>query len=304
MKARELIVSLLPIVSSLFPSAIAAPTSETAMARIIEIKGEVQLMRRNWNEYRPTNIGTDLYRGDLLQPAPGAVAIVYCVADNRIERLPNGVPSGVANLCTPVTPLADDRAIYRGEQFPETHNPEIPYIISPRATLLLDDRPLLRWNAVPGTQSYSVKIVGPGVYWETQVQTNYLKYPGDQPLQPGANYQIIVYSDNEASSLDEDTQGLEFTLLDRTTAIGVRQEIAQLQQQHLTATAFALALAHLYSKHGLFAEAIATLETLLENGTQTAAIHRILGELYEQVGLIPLAHQHYQQHPIALTSKE
>ncbi|MBC6479083.1 MAG: hypothetical protein GDA56_16265 [Hormoscilla sp. GM7CHS1pb] len=300
---RNLIVSLLPIVSGLFPTAIAASTSETAMARIIEIKGEVQLMRRTWNEYRPTNIGTDLYRGDLVQPAPGAVAIVYCAADNRIERLPNGVPSGIANLCTPVRPLADDRAFYRGTA-PSAIDPEIPYLISPRATLLLEDRPLLRWNAVPGTQSYTVKLVGPGVYWETQVQTNYLKYPGDQPLQPGANYQIIVYSDNEASSLDEDSQGLEFTLLSRTRARQVREEIAQLQQQQLPDTAFALALARLYSKHGLFAEAIATLEKLIENGTQTAAIDRILGELYEQVGLIPLGDRQYQQHPIAFTSKE
>lgn len=295
---RKIIVFLLPIVSGLLPGAIASETSEIAMARIIEIKGEVQLMRRTWNEYRPTNIGTDLYRGDLVQPAPGAVAIVYCVADNITERLPNGVPSGIANLCTPVPPLADDRAIYRGEQFPESHDPEIPYIISPRATLLLDSRPCFRWNAVPGTQSYSVKLVGPGVYWETQVQTNYLKYPGDQPLQPGATYQIIVYSDNEASSLDEDTQGLDFTLLDRTRAIQVRQEIAQLQLQQLPDTAEALALAHLYSKHGLFAEAIATLESLIENGTQTAAIHRILGELYEQVGLIPLVSAYSYQRSV------
>lgn len=299
---RKIIVSLLPIVSGLFPTAIAASTPETAMARIIEIKGEVQLMRHDETEYRPTNIGTDLYRGDLVQPAPGAVVIIYCAADNITERLPNGVPSGVANLCTPVIPLADDRRIYRGELSPL--DPEIPYLISPRATLLLDDRPLLRWNAVPGARSYQVKIIGPEVSWETQVQTNYLKYPGDQPLQLGATYQIIVYSDNEASSLDEDSQGLEFTLLDRATGTQVRQEIKQLQLQQLTATAEALALAHLYSKHGLFAEAIATLETLIENGTQTAAIDRILGELYKQVGLIPLGDRQYQQHPIAFTSKE
>lgn len=267
-------------------------SEEVPIARIIEVTGKVKLLRRDWTEYQETTIGADLYRGDLLQPAQGAIATIRCTADNLIERLPDGVPSGVANFCAKAKPLEGDRAIYRGDW--QRGNADIPYIITPRATLILNDRPLLRWNAID-TESYQVKVIGDGVNWEVQVQENQVRYSGELPLQPGGNYQVIVYANNEASSLDEEVQGFGFKLVDERTGQRLQHQIAQLQQQSLSETGKALAIAHLYSSEGLFAEAIATLETLANNETQTAAVYRLLGELYWQIGLPLLAEQSYKR---------
>ena len=289
---NKLIPTVIVSLSCLFPTPLSA-SEETPIARLIEVIGEVKLLRRDGTQYQETTIGADLYRGDLLQPEEGAIAKIHCTADNAIERLPDGVPSGVANFCAKAKPLEGDRAIYRGD-LQRMMNADIPYIITPRATPILSDRPLLRWNAVANTQSYQVKVIGDGVNWEVQVQENQVIYAGEQPLQPGGNYQIIVYTNNEASSLDEGVQGLGFKLVDERTAQRLQRQIVQLQQQSLSEMGKALAIAHLYSSEGLFAEAIATLETLANQGSKSAAVYRILGELYWQVGLPLLAANSYK----------
>jgi tetratricopeptide (TPR) repeat protein len=54
-----------------------------------------------------------------------------------------------------------------------------------------------------------------------------------------------------------------------------------------------LALAYLYIGYELRAEAIETLEALVKEGSQTAAVYRTLGALYEEVGLSRLALTRY-----------
>ncbi|HAA30899.1 MAG TPA: hypothetical protein DCE56_28375 [Cyanobacteria bacterium UBA8553] len=58
----------------------------------------------------------------------------------------------------------------------------------------------------------------------------------------------------------------------------------------------ALALANLYTENGLIADAIATLEKLLNNGVQTAPIYRTLGDLYlKYLLLVPQANVYYSK---------
>ncbi|MBD1937078.1 hypothetical protein [Microcoleus sp. FACHB-68] len=169
-------------------------------------------------------------------------------------------------------------------------NALIPYIISPRDTLLLTDKPVLRWNASPGATSYlvSVKTDKGELIWETQVEATEVVYPGELPLKSGVNYLVTVSADNDRSSEEEeeDVSELQFRLLDETERLPVQTEIAQLETQGLAGTEKALALAKVYIKHNLKAEAIDTLEELGAGGTQQAEVYRWLGEQYMGIGLL------------------
>jgi hypothetical protein len=260
---------------------------------LIEVRGRVEYKRTSWSKYQPAQNGTELYPGDLLRLTRGAVARVRC-ASGRRWRVPDAGESGLNNGCPPV--LRQGRGLTdltRGGQ-----DLTIPFIISPRSTRLLTDKPLLRWNAVSGAKRYSVSVldlrVGKGEVWKTEVSGTEVLYAG-QPLEPGVDYLLVVKTDNGWSSEEETEQGtvgLGFRLLDPAAAQRVRTEFEQIKQE-LTGESAELAIAHLYIASDLRAEAIEQLEALATKGSQTAASYRILGALYRQVGLNRLSEDRY-----------
>jgi hypothetical protein len=269
------------------------PVSYGLVGQIIEAKGEVLLKRKHWSEYRLTRVGAELYPGDLLQPASGARVLVQCANGKTIWSVPEGVISGATNGCPPQAVPISRRP---GDIIPprSSTNPLIPYIISPRRTLLLNPLPTLRWNAVPGALSYSVSLIGDeDVIWEEQVSETEVVYPGEPPLEPGVDYLLIVDADTGASSQEEEFPSLGFSLLDETEATVVRDSLKQLASLELADEALALATVNLYIGYDLKAEAIETLEALVKQGSQTATVHRTLGKLYQEVGLTRLALTRY-----------
>jgi tetratricopeptide (TPR) repeat protein len=198
------------------------------------------------------------------------------------------MPSGVANGCPepnepllritgPLTPTRDPLAR------------SIPYIISPNSTLLLDDKPKLRWQAVPGATSYIVRVSGPGVNWETEVSTTEVVYPGEPPLQPvEQGYLLTVEADN-----GESPARATFGLLDEQQAQRVRTAADRIASQNLPDDAKTLALADLYIGQELIAEAVEVLEASVAKGSQTAAVYHTLGDLYGQLELLSQAEKHY-----------
>jgi hypothetical protein len=260
---------------------------------IIEAKGEVWLKREEWSDYRRTTVGTKLYPGDLLQPAPQARVLVQCANGTTIWSVPAGVISGATNGCppeaVPVLRARGDIAPLRNRM-----NPRIPFIISPRRTKLLNPLPTLRWNAVPGASRYAVSLIGDEeVIWETQVGDSEVVYSGKPSLEPGIVYLLSIEANTGASSLEDDSPDLGFSLLEENEATVVREAVEQLVNLDLADETKSLALAHLYMVHDLKAEAIATLEALVKQGSQIAAIYRTLGDLYLEVGLNPLAESRY-----------
>ena len=260
---------------------------------IIEAKGEVWLKREQWSDYRRITVGTKLYPGDLLQPAPQARVLVQCANGTTIWSVPAGVISGATNGCppqaVPVFRKTGDIAPLRSGI-----NPLIPYIISPRRTLLLNPLPKLRWNAVPGASRYRVSLIGDEeVIWGTLVRETEVVYSGEPPLESGVVYLLSIEADTGASSLEDDSPDLGFSLLEENEATVVRDAVEQLVNLDLADETKSLALAHLYMVHDLKAEVITTLEVLEKRGSQIAAIYRTLGDLYLEVGLNPLAQSYY-----------
>ncbi|WP_017717650.1 hypothetical protein [Kamptonema formosum] len=271
--------ALLAAAAEAIPPARAA----TGGYRLVEVRGEVQLMRAGERNSRPVTANMELYPGDLLKVARGATATVLCATNGQTWTLPAGL-SGVTNGCPPENPINPQLPPTRGSV-----DKNSPYIISPRQTALLNSWPKLRWNDLRTESGYIVLVRGEdGTRWEKTVTASEITYSGS-PLKPGVTYQLIVQSGSgEGESQDYAT----FWLLDEQTARAVRDRAAALGQQPWSEEEKALATADLYRAHSLIAEAIETLEALKG---KTEAVKRMLGELYEWVGLAPQAQRHYSQ---------
>lgn len=170
----------------------------------------------------------------------------------------------------------------------------IPYIISPRRTLLLNDRPKLRWNKVPGVNNYTVSLVkGDRTIWETNVNGNEVVYPGTPQLEPGFVYLLVVKAENGRTSDEEKLPDRSFRMLPTTQKQLVKGAIELINSQKIAEKTQALQRAYFYIGSDLKSEAIETLEALVATGFQEAIAYRKLGDLYWQDGVTLLAESNY-----------
>ena len=278
--------TLIGVLFSLMWLGLALPSSSnpTALNLISEIEGDIKLKRSQGNSYQKANIGDLLNPSDQLQLGAGASATVMCdnltfwrVPAVKVSLVSDGCGSNPSIIFRPNSLRSPSRA----------PNEEIPYIISPRNTALLTNRPILRWNAVAGATRYRVRVQDAGLTLEWQMETSQtqIEYTGKPPLQTNSNYSVIVEIDTGDSSAEEQGTDLSFTLLDAQKAESVRIQVAKLKQQKLTQEVEGLAIAYLYQSYNLKAEAIELLEGLMKQGSQTTAASQLLGDLYLQVGL-------------------
>ena len=260
---------------------------------LITAEGGIALKRDGWINFHPTTFGAVLQRNDQLQLASGARALVLC-DDLSIWPVPDG-SSSINNGCQPPFEpyLIRDESLLGNVRAGLDLN--IPFIISPRMKNLLTTQPILRWNASPGAAYYNVQLrADEGVYWEVdQITGTEIVYPGTPPLEPGATYLLIITADTGVSSRDEGIAGLGFRMLAEPEATKVQLAQDKLAIHNLSTEAQGYALAQLYSGRGLFTEAIELLEALAKAGSQNAAIYHLLGDLYLQIVLPPLAESHF-----------
>lgn len=255
-------------------------------------QGQVKLKRSSWQDYQPAFISAPLAATDHLLLASNSFAKVLC--QNLTEWEPeDGRDYIVSEGCPPTSKpklLESDRdtVIERA-----TNNPEIPYILRPRDSSVLNQQPLLRWHQVEGASTYQVKVIGPGVNWTQQTSATEIVYSGKQSLQPGARYWLIVKTYQGQSSKQEGNSG--FSILDQEKAQEVSAAAEEIKQKQLSKPAEALALAHLYRSNDLNAEAIDLLETALADQPESLRVYQLLGEIYQHVGLNRLARKRYRQ---------
>ncbi|MEG4128469.1 tetratricopeptide repeat protein [Microcoleus sp. Pol1B3] len=182
----------------------------------------------------------------------------------------------------------------------------IPYIISPRRTLLLNDRPKLRWNKVPGVDTYTVSLVkGDRAIWETKLNGNEVVYPGAPQLEPGIEYLLVVKAENGRTSEEEKLGDRSFRMLPTTQKQLVRGAIDLINDRKMADTTKALQRAYFYIGSDLKSEAIETLEALVATGIQEPLAYRKLGDLYWQEGVTLLAESNYlKAHELASAAKD
>ncbi|MBD1847595.1 hypothetical protein H6F89_30185 [Cyanobacteria bacterium FACHB-63] len=298
-------------------------------ARIAKITGKGKVRVDGESPRRKFFAGekTELNKGDLIFPEQGVRVTILCPNGSQKSVSP-GVPSGLGTICPVWSTVAA-----RGTQDPGTAggiNTAIPYLISPRHTLLLNASPLLRWNAVAGASQYTVEVRSlSGTVWKTQTRETQVSYAG-KPLTPGTTYSLLVTTNTKRSSQEDKMPGgelatsLDFKILRPSEAAEVRAMAAKLLQSNAKNEAATLMLATYYGDYvlpsraiaayglsqdnyqtySLTAEAISILESQLQQGKQSATLYRTLGDLYWQSGLIRLAGNAYKKAITKVQSSE
>ena len=164
-----------------FPAATFSNT--VGVNTIFEVKGKVTVKKPQWKKPLPASVGLTLSFDDKLEVAANASVQVYC---SNLKKwtvkqgkyiVSNGCPRG-----NPVISLPNiNNTTLRPTGNTEKVLAKLPYLITPRETNIITNRPPLRWNAVPGATNYTIKI--DGVNWETQTNKTEIVYPGEPPLE-------------------------------------------------------------------------------------------------------------------------
>jgi hypothetical protein len=183
----------------------------------------------------------------------------------------------------------------------------IPYLITPRHSLLLSHTPLIRWHQVSGVTEYTIEVTGAtGLMWRTKTKETQLVYAG-KPLAAGVPYSIIIRTNTGKSSQEDNynseqkATNLEFRILGKSEADAVKLQAAKIVLGSVNNEVDALTLASFYNNYtlpqfetySLISDAIAILESLVQKGKQSVLIYRTLGDLYWQTGLVRLAETNY-----------
>ena len=287
--------------SSIATTALAA-SNRISNGLIIHTSGEVQLERQNGRIVRPTS-GTPIYPGDKLRTAQNGQLMLQCAdlgvkaiagSENQLNSCLLATEKSQAECSRDVIKCPD-----RGDGKIAWNSAPIPYIISPRRTQLVNNKPILQWNPVAGATSYklSLRENGAKFNWEMTVSDTEAVYPGEPALKPGVSYKLIVVANTGASSENAVAEGdTEFSLLDEGEVERVKSEVRAIGQQVPNAASQKLAIAQVYRSANLNAEAIETLESLLAAGVETAPIYRMLGEMYQgRSQLMPQAEIYYKK---------
>ena len=276
------------------------------------VKGRVELKRKNASNegFRVITRGpVSLSSGDQLKISLGAIAKVVCPGQNAIvEKRGTGERLSTQKICPTWRAVIDKGAPPIGEIGGK--DAQIPYLISPRRSLILTSTPTLRWNPVAGATQYTVQIKNAqGIVWQTQVKTPQVTYPGPPALTPSIPYTVIIKTNTGKSS--ESEFGSQFLLLRSAELKTVQAETNLITQIDASPEIKALRLADYYASYQLpeptayeltektvkdyrlSANAIDTLETLLKISKPTPLIYRKLGTLYTNIGVTLPAEQAY-----------
>ena len=270
---------------------------------LIDFKGNVQVKKAQWRQFHQANSGITLSSNDQIKLGSNASVTIYCSNQNQwtvkqpgTHRLSQGCPAGEAiiRLCPDCN---NDTRRPLGTK--EERLQQLPYLISPRHTLVLNDSLTLRWNAVSGATDYTVKVGD----WQGQTKETQMVYDGE--LKPGEFYTVRVMADNGVSSQDEENYSRDswFIVLEEDEARSLQEQVTVIKQQELSKEQEVLILAYLYRGNELNAQAIEELEDLVKSGSQRTTVYQLLGDIYQQVGLSLMAKQVYGQ-GLALTAAE
>lgn len=283
---RSLLIGTLSLVGWFgFTSAASA-----RLARIQTISGgQVQLKRNGWTNFRRALPGTALYGDDLLRIRPGTVVVLACPDRRVTNNLPAG-DSSVSRAC-PDAPRRVKPTFGVSETW-TAGDAALPYVIAPWSGQVLTPRPLLRWNAVTGAHLYTITLKKRdgeawAEVWTIQSSQTTLCYPASQPaLELGDEYALQVVANNGAVSWSDGQPEQVFSLISGREQADAEAAIAAVNAMEAPPELKTLILVdEVYPSYKLFAQGINDLLALVESGTETAQVYRLLGDYFIRSGL-------------------
>ena len=203
-----------------------AEDQPSLLIRIQNKSGDLLYKPNSQSKYVPASENMELYPDYWLQQSAGGGSKIRCAKDSPLSqdvyKLVAEGEHSLANLgCPSIARITSPKIITRGGQ-----KSNIPFIISPRSTAILNDRPTLRWNAVTGVTNYTVSVedqrIGKGNLWTidevSETGQEYfnqpsgspsmryveVNYPADAPsLEIGVDYLAIVTTRQQVKPTDK-----------------------------------------------------------------------------------------------------
>jgi hypothetical protein len=257
---------------------------------IVQIDGQLKVKRPGWTAYAPVAFGTGLHAGDLLSLGESSRAKVAC-SDLTLHDVPAGNGGVPCSVSRGVIVWPGGGLINATRGWPSDGS--FPVVLSPRKTKLISAHPTLRWTSVKGATAYRVTVRSENLSWSTVVTSaTEVVYPEKAPrLEAEVDYKLIVETSDGRSS-EEPGLGLGFSMVSSNEKKIVLQEQKQIEKWQLPDGPTQFLVAHLYADHGLHAEAIERLE-IVSQTFKAAAVKRLLGDLYMDVGLARQAEADY-----------
>lgn len=282
---------------SLTPSVTGGLSSQILPNLIIQQQGDLRVRRLGSDKLVRIGLGTEVQVGDVLRVSNGK-ATVFCGNeignDTGFFTFLSGKDHGVPCPSGRLPRSSFDVTGLRGE----LNTPfSTPYALSPRSGRIREDRPTLRWHAVAGVDEYEVSIESTDGLERPPVRIhgNEIPYPDEWPALQGngADYRVILRVAGSPSEGSESSNP-GFTLLPESDEQQLSDQIDRIRQRSISEPALSLLQSHLYLHYGLRSEAVDVLLGI-PDGYQIAAVQRLLGETYLDMGLLAEAEQAYQQ---------
>ena len=267
----------------------------------VEGEGEVEVIRKGKSDILvPISLGAELEPGDTLMLKSGQAAI-FCGDETSWDTNPISLPVGrhFKVTCSKGRVPFPEETISFVRSVNDSISQHIPYALSPRSGIVLSDRPTLRWDLVPGFDTYTVTLSSSDGKTRPPVSVsgNILSYPENWPALEANDAAYSLRVEGEVQRTDDGKiDGEGFSLLAADKAQQVRDFEERLREHNLSQPSEALLLAHLYlnEEYNLHSEAV---ELLLDvpNGDQIAAVQRLLGQTYLEMDLLHEAIDAYSQ---------
>ena len=267
------------------------------------VEGDFYIQRAGWSRETRVRESIRIYPGDLIKPVSGTRVTVMC-SDGTLRRPPEKIWSSLSTLGCPTNlepSLLRDGSRIRPPRNP--FDPEVPYIISPRSTMLLfGNKPTLRWYDARGANSYEVQIIlvdesqPEEVVWERKGFKETTVSPDNLYLQPGATYRLKVQANNNQTnsnkSSDDEGVDIDFKVLSELETQRILMAKQEIDSLEVSDELKAIVIADFYTQQNLIFDAIHVLKKAINNN-KTAIFYRTVGDLYYKIGLPREAKPYY-----------
>lgn len=267
-------VTILPLTLLGTPPASAEPSPGHV---VVDVRGAVDFQRSGWSGRSRVQVGTLLRLGDLLYPKEGSAMTIVCadLSLARVSGAPTPVPCRVERADITVRGYRVSAARSGGDAY--------PVLLAPRGTVVLEDRPTIRWLPVRSTTTHVVTVEGRNLRWQSAPLTaNELAYPKTAPpLQPDVPYQVTVTA-GARSSADDGQPGSGFMIANAELTAFIQTADQRVSALGLSASSHRIVLARLYASRRLNELAVQTLEPLA--GSRNPAALLLRSELFLDMG--------------------
>lgn len=283
---------------------------------ILSVEGTITYARPGWVSPQPLVAGTLISpTDDFIYPQGAVTLLAMCPSGTIVEFLPGQLQANDVLACdsgTQVigTPGMQRVSIQRGGR----QDPTIPYLISPRATVLRESTLNLVWNPIANVHTYSLTVRADGIPIRelpalasevVQVGGQAVYTVSDFALQEGVAYTVDICVDFDDGRTQkctnqpgwESTAGLAFYYVStpelNTQEQNLMTELGENTPTSLYARAVLLSQPIIQTDIaplGVYQEAIKLCERIISDHPASALasspeLYNLLGELYRRVDL-------------------